>query len=265
MDQQDQQQRKRPGIGVASDFRWGLVWGFVIMLVGVALLLDHMDILPFGQVYRFWPLLLVIGGVMYIFNQSGRAFGFLLIAAGALLELNNFGFLHLSFSDIWPLAIIAVGVLMIWGSLETRGALRRKFKVDWTAPGAAEAFRQRIVDASMDTDTSMTAAAIFGACERRYTGQHFQAGKVTAIFGGLELDFRDADIDDQAVLEISCIFGGVELRVPDTWHVNSRSLPVFGGLEDKTRQPRTVASPDAKRKTLIITGTVVFGGVEIGN
>ena len=111
----------------------------------------------------------------------------------------------------------------------------------------------------------MTAVAIFGACERRFTGQHFQTGKATSIFGGLELDFRDADIDDEAVLEVSCVFGGVELRVPETWYVNSRSLPVFGGFEDKTRQTRVEQAPGAKRKTLIITGTVVFGGVEIKN
>ena len=73
------------------------------------------------------------------------------------------------------------------------------------------------------------------------------------------------DIDDEAVLEVSCIFGGVELRVPETWYVHSRSLPVFGGFEDKTRQPKVDPPAGTKRKTLIVTGVVVFGGVEIGN
>jgi hypothetical protein len=76
---------------------------------------------------------------------------------------------------------------------------------------------------------------------------------------------RDANIDDEAVLEIICVFGGVELRVPETWAVHSRSLPVFGGFEDKTRQTRVDASAGAKRKTLIVTGVVIFGGLEISN
>jgi hypothetical protein len=57
----------------------------------------------------------------------------------------------------------------------------------------------------------------------------------------------------------------VELRVPDCWYVHSRSLPVFGGFEDKTRQSSPTDTSGAKRKTLVVTGVVVFGGVEIRN
>lgn len=265
MDQNDPQPTRRPTVMLAGDFRWGLVWGFIILSIGVALLLDHMGFLPFDQVYRFWPLLLVLAGLMNLFNPSARAFGFLLILAGVLLELNKFGVIHLSFADIWPLAIIAVGVLLIWGSLETRGVIRRKVKMDWTAPGAAETFRQRIMEATTETDTTINAVAIFGGCERRYTGQHFRGGKATSIFGGIEIDFRDAGIDDEAVLEITCLFGGVEIRVPETWYVHSRSLPVFGGFEDKTRQTKLDPPAGTKRKTLVVTGIVLFGGVEIRN
>jgi predicted membrane protein len=265
MDQTDLQGTKRPKDGLVGSSHWGMVWGFAIVLVGVALLLDHMGVLPFGQVYRFWPLILVLFGLMNLSTQSSRGFGIVLIVAGAVLQLKNLGLIHLSFADLWPLAIIAVGLLLIWGSLESRGVTRKKPKIDWTAPGAAEAFRKRIVDASTNTDTSLNAVAIFGNCERRFTGRHFQGGKATSIFGGMELDFRDADIDDEAVLEVSCVFGGVEIRVPETWYVHSRSLPVFGGFEDKTRQARIEQSADTKRKTLIVTGLVVFGGVEIMN
>jgi len=265
MDQMDQQQFKRPKVMLAGDFRWGLLWGFIIVFVGVALLLDHMGIFPFGKIYRFWPLLLLLFGVMNLVSHSGRAFGILMIVAGILLQLDKLGFLHLSFADLWPVAIIAIGVLLIWGSLETRGVLRRKTRIDWTAPGAAEAFRQRLMDATSESDSSINAVAIFGNCERRFTGRHFQGGKATSVFGGLELDFRDADMDDEAILEVSCVFGGVELRVPETWYVHSRSLPVFGGFEDKTRQTKIADPAGAKRKTLIVTGIIIFGGVEIGN
>jgi predicted membrane protein len=265
MDLPDREELKRPKVMLVGDFRWGIVWGLVIVAIGVALLLDHMGIIPFGHIYRYWPLILVLFGLMNVTTQSGRGFGILLIIAGGLLQLNSLGLIHLSFADIWPMAIIAVGLLLIWGSLETRGAVRRKFKVDWTKPGAAEAFRQHIMDAVSETDTSLNAVAIFGSSERHFTGQHFQGGKVTSIFGGVELDFSDAEIDDEAVLEINCVFGTVEIRVPESWHVHSRSLPVFGGFEDKTRKARVEQPEGAKRKTLVVTGMVVFGGVEIRN
>lgn len=265
MDQNDPRPTRRPAVMFAGDHHGGLIWGFIIVLVGVALLMDHLGLLPFNQIYLFWPMLLVLAGLLNLLSQSNRVFGFLMIIVGGLLQLNKLGIIRLSFADIWPLAIIAVGILLIWGSLETRGVIRRKSKIDWTAPGAAEAFRQRILDASKETPTSINAVAIFGGCERRFTGQHFQGGKATSVFGGVEIDFRDADIDDEAVLEVSCVFGGVEIRVPETWFVHSRSLPVFGGFEDKTRPPSVAQPADAKRKTLVVTGLVIFGGVEIRN
>ena len=245
----------RPKVMLLGDVRWGLAWGFIIVLVGVALLLHHLGVIPFDPVARYWPLILVVFGVMNLTNRSGRFFGFLLIVAGIVLQLNKLGITNLSFADLWPIALIAVGLLLMWGSLETRGFLRAKAK-------AIKDFRDQVTGAS-DPLTILNAVAIFGGCERRIAGQTFQGGRATAVFGGIELDFRDADLEDEAILEVNCVFGGVEIRVPDTWHVHSRNLPVFGGYEDKTRHPNNpaVGSP----KTLIITGMVVFGGIEIKN
>jgi hypothetical protein len=190
---------------------------------------------------------------MNLMNRSGRFFGFLLILAGAVLQLNRLGITHFSFADLWPIALIAVGLLLMWGSLETRGFLRTKAK-------ALKGFRDQVTGAT-DPLTMLNAVAVFGGCERRVSGQNFQGGKATAVFGGIELDFTSADIEDEAILEVNCVFGGVEIRVPESWHVHSRSLPVFGGYEDKTRQPYN----PGKTKTLIVTGMVVFGGIEIKN
>jgi predicted membrane protein len=238
-----------------GDVRWGFVWGFVIVLVGTALLLHQLGIIPVDLVARFWPMILVLFGVMHLTTRSGTFFGILLILAGAVLQLNRLGITHLSFADLWPIALIAVGLLLMWGSLETRGFFRAKAK-------AFQDFKDQVTGATVPL-TMLNAVAVFGGCERRVAGENFQGGRATAVFGGIELDFRDADMKDEAILEINCVFGGVEIRVPETWHVHSRNLPVFGGYEDKTRHPNNpaVGSP----KTLIVTGMVIFGGIEIKN
>lgn len=265
MADQDTQDVKRPKVMLAGDVRWGFAWGLVLVLVGAALLLDHLGLAPIEHISRFWPLLLVLLGLMNITSHGARGFGLVLIGAGILLQLNTLGLIHLTFQDFWPLAIIAVGVLLIWGSIETRRYGMRKPKVDWLKPGAAEEFQKQVAASAADPDT-LYAVAIFGGCIRKYSGQHFRTGKVMCIFGGVELDFREANLDAEAVLEITCIFGGVEIRVPDNWHVHSRSMPVLGGFEDKTRE-RIVIDPTgaSNRKTLVITGNVVFGGVEVKN
>jgi predicted membrane protein len=252
--QQSSGEVQRPKVMLLGDFHWGFAWGLIIVLVGLALLLHHMGVIPFDPVARFWPLLLVVFGVMNLLTRSGRFFGFLLVLAGAFLQLNKLGITHLSFADLWPIALIAIGLLLMWGSLETRGFLHAKAK-------ALQDFGRQLGGATGGPPTMLNAVAVFGGCERRVGAQNFQGGRATAVFGGIELDFRDADMDAEAILEINCVFGGVEIRVPESWHVHSRSLPVFGGYEDKTRQPNN----PGKTKTLIVTGMVVFGGVEIKN
>lgn len=259
MHERVERRMNRPRVMLHGDVHWGFAWGLVIAVAGIALLLFQIGVVPINPVARFWPVLLILFGLMNLATQSGRFFGFLLILAGAVLQLNKLGYTHLSFADLWPIALIAVGLLLMWGSLETRGFLRAKRKV--------QEFREQVAGASSSSPSSFNAVAVFGGSERRISVKNFESGKATAVFGGIELDFRDADIDGgngEAILEVNCVFGGVEIRVPESWHVHSRSLPVFGGYEDKTRQPNTPAS-GGPQKTLIVTGMVVFGGVEIRN
>jgi len=79
----------------------------------------------------------------------------------------------------------------------------------------------------------MNAHAVFGGVERRITMQDFRFGRVSAVFGGVVLDFHDAGIDgDKAEIEVNAVFGGVEIRIPDTWRVEARNQTLFGGYED---------------------------------
>lgn len=245
----------RPPVMLAGEPHWGLAWGLIIVLIGVSWMLYNAGIIEFNPVARYWPVLVIVFGVMNLLSQSGRFFGFLLILAGGFLLLNKLGYTHLTFGDIWPVVIIALGLLLMWGSLETRGFIRAKRRV-------FDQLREQVNPANLPPG-ALNAIAVFGGCERRVTGKNFQGGKATAVFGGIELDFRDADMEEEAILEINCVFGGVEVRVPETWNVHSKNIPVFGGYEDTTRQPSI--PPDAKPKTLTITGMVIFGGVEIKN
>jgi predicted membrane protein len=258
---------KRPNLMLHGDVHWGFAWGLAIVLVGVSWLLYNMGVIPFNPLSRYWPLLLILFGVMNLLTQSGRFFGFLLILAGAFLQLNKLGLTHLTFTDLWPVALIAIGLLLMWGSLETRGFIRAKRRVfDNIREQVAGAVGGTSSGAAPGPPGALNAVAIFGGCERRVSSKNFQGGKATAVFGGIELDFRDADIDSEngeAVLEINCILGGVEIRVPENWHVHSRSVPVLGGYEDTSRQ--ALDASGAKPKTLVITGMVVLGGVEIRN
>ena len=238
------------GKGQPEASRVGFVWGALIVVAGVALLLDHMGFLVIGSLSRFWPMILIFFGVGHLFTRSNRAWGAILVVVGAVFQLNNLGLTHLHFSDMWPLAIIAVGLVLMWG------AMRPPIVAKGGSQGASDNYSHDMFNAT----------AIFGGIERRIKSQAFRGGRATCIFGGAELDLRDAVIDgDEATIEVNCIFGGVEIRVPEAWNVHSMSTPVLGGYSDKTHISAAPDQSGAKRKTLIVTGTVIFGGVEILN
>jgi hypothetical protein len=226
----------------------GIIWGGAVCLVGVFLLLDHLGYVSADRLWRFWPMLLIVAGATNLTEGGKRIWGGLLLAAGILFQLDALGLLRFRWADLWPLAIIAAGAMMIWRSVDARRN-RDAFGGQAAAIGG------------------MNATAIFGGVERRVSSRDFKRGSISAIFGGAEIDFHDADIDGpEGMLEVNAIFGGAEIRVPDTWRVEFRGQTLFGGYSDTTRQSVS-GDPNASsvRKTLIITGTTLFGGVEVKN
>jgi predicted membrane protein len=223
----------------------GMIWGAIICAFGIMLLLDHMGLVSADRLWRFWPTLIVVTGAGCLSQPGKRAWGIFLIVGGLLLQLDALDVLRFHWADLWPLAIIAAGMMMIWGSLQSR-------RVRAASPGGDQ--------------NATNVAAIFGGIERRISARDFRGGTVSAVFGGAELDFRDADMEgDEVVLEVNAVFGGAEIRVPENWRVEVRGQTLFGGYSDKTRDAASGDINAQKRKTLILTGTTLFGGVEVKN
>jgi hypothetical protein len=85
--------------------------------------------------------------------------------------------------------------------------------------------------------------------------------KIRAIFGGVQLDLRDALFPDGvAEVEIKAVFGGVHSLVPPTLAVECHGVAILGGFESLNRVP---ANPDPSSPLLRVRGRVVFGGVQI--
>ena len=106
--------------------------------------------------------------------------------------------------------------------------------------------------------------AVFGGGKRKLNTFDFKGGHVDAVFGGFEIDLRDALMDgDSAVLETNAVFGGIEVRIPITWSAVVQGVGVFGAFQDETTQPNQTLIPNPKR--LIVKGGAVFGAVEVKN
>jgi predicted membrane protein len=249
-DDEKQESRRSPmvvGIPLRGRGRGGVATGAIFILIGLAFLLDQLGIISIGSLWRFWPMLVILTGLLNFISQR-RAWGALVMFAGVVLQLNQLGITHFGWAALWPMMLIAFGLFVMWGSFQGS-----------SKPGVS-------TSGTGDPRTTLNEAVVFGGLERRMTSQDFQGGDITAIFGGVELDLTEASMQaNEATLAITAIFGGVEVRVPPAWQVAFRGAPIFGGVEDKTRTARVDDTASSSLKTLVITGAVIFGGLEIKN
>jgi predicted membrane protein len=227
--------------------------GLVLLIVGLVLLLDRLDIVEAREIFNFWPLLVVAAGLSWLakaMSTIGRLIGCLVIAAGVLLQARNLGYLYIRGDIIWPLILIGIGVLLVGRALESHGV----------PPNGAPKFQRGFSFRS----GQMLGSALFSGIERRIDSQDFEGGKISAVFGGIDLDLRGADIKgNEAHLKAEAVFGGIEIRVPESWEVVLRGDGVFGGVNDETRHPDPHATPAPKRLT--IHAAAVFGGIVVNN
>ncbi len=226
----------------------GLVPGLVLVIVGTIFLLDHLGIIHGETLWKFWPLAIVAVGLIKFVKEGDRVIGIGCILVGGLLLLNKLGLIGLSWGTLWPFILIVIGASMIWSRFEMP-----------KLPGSPGTV------ASTGGDT-LNEHALFSGVERRVGVNNFKGGIITAIFGGVEIDFHSADIEgEEAVIFVEAIFGGIELTVPERWNVVFQGQNVFAGFSDETRQPLPDPSGTATRKTLVLRGRAVFGGITVKN
>jgi predicted membrane protein len=223
--------------------RW--IPGAILIVLGTVFLLDHLNVINADVIWKYWPLLLIALGIAKTVNEGKRVGGILLALLGVFFMLEHLGYRLFTWNNFWPVLIIAAGVAMIWGRFDVR------YPKNIEGNGAAN---------------TIQAFAIFGGVERRVHMTNFAGGELTAMFGGIEMDFRSADIDgEEAVLFLDAVFGGIELVLPDRWNAVWEGQSIFGGYSDETRPalPDVPGAPPKKR--LILRGRALFGGVSVKN
>jgi uncharacterized protein DUF1707/cell wall-active antibiotic response 4TMS protein YvqF len=102
--------------------------------------------------------------------------------------------------------------------------------------------------------------AVFGGVSRKGRWHPDPVSQVTCVFGGAELDLRDAVLPAREItMHVTCVFGGAEIIVPPEMRVVDTGSAVFGGREIAGDSDET--GPDSP--VLRLTGNCVFGGIEV--
>lgn len=240
-------------------FSWSFTFGALIVAAGVVLLLDQQGLINADLVFNFfWPAVFILGGSVMLMDCRGRGgrgvTGFVFVTIGVILLLDSLGIAHIRFDTFWPLIVIGVGLLMIWRAIgPPRSGSPGRDWWDYLRSGG-----------STDSGAEFNHVAIFSGFKRRTTSKSFKGGKILAIFGGFQIDLRQADIEgDSAVVEAISLMGGGEIKVPYSWDVVMEGIGFMGGYVDETDQtPPPTGTP---RKQLIVKGAAIMGGIVVKN
>ena len=219
------------------------VWlGGILMVLGFLFLLDSLNILDFGDfISTWWPLILIIFGLNRLASRGSVVLGTVVLLLGIIFQFMELGvFPDNVFKYIWPLALILLGL--------------------WLVSRAIGFSKSASPEESLDR---LNLLALWGGIKKKINSPQFSGGEITALMGGIELNFLEAKLSPgQNELKVTVIMGGVELVVPENWNVVISGTPILGGIEDRTRKTAESSTPAG---TLRINCFTLMGGIEIKN
>jgi len=208
--------------------------GGAIISIGVLALLNSLNVMSIGDIFRdWWPAAIILAGALFFMNDPRNfIWPLILVTAGTLLQLRELDIISVNpWQLFWPLVIIAVGISTLVNRSHSHKGVNKK-------------------------DLDNISVFLAGSTTKNES-KDYKGGKVSTVLGGADIDLREAVIKDEAVLNVFTVLGGTDIRVPEGWEVKSTITPIAGGVEVKTK-PAGKNAP-----VLTIVGDVVLGGIEI--
>ena len=218
-----------------------VILGIILIAIGAVFALNALNITDIDIFFDgWWTLFIIVPCTIGLFTEREKTGNIIGIAIGVFLLLCCQDIL--SFSMFWkllvPAIIVIVGLKMVISGLLGNKAneIMKKLRSEGKNPKAD--------------------CAVFSGCEVNYDGEVFEGAELTAVFGGLDCDLRNAIIEKDCAIQVSAIFGGIDIFVPAGINVKVNSNNIFGGVSNKTTVHQNAP-------TIYVSGTCMFGGVEI--
>lgn len=219
-----------------------VLWGIVLIGIGAIFGLNALEITNIDIFFNgWWTLFIIVPCFIDLFKdeqKTGNIIG-LIIGICLLLACQDI----LDFKLIWKLMIPFI-LVMIGLSLIFKDVINGKVK--------------NTIKKLNKNNSNKEYYATFGGQNLNFSNEEFNGCDLTAVFGGIKCDLKDAIIKEDTVINTSAIFGGVTIYVPKNVNVKIVSTPIFGGVSNEIKEK----AKDAK-VTLYINATCMFGGIEI--
>jgi len=217
-----------------------LLWGFLLVVIGLGFAGNAFGLWNFELFFDgWWTLFIIIPCAISMFQNGVQLWNSIGLGIGALLFVSAQGYFNgqLVGNLIFPIIIIAIGL-----SIMFKGKMNKNVKM---------------ID-SLNKDGLSEYSAVFGGQELNFPDEEFKGACLTAVFGSITLDLRQAIINKDICISTTAVFGGVDIMVPNNVRVEVSGTPIFGGTTNKAMQPI-----GENPSTVYVNSISIFGGTEI--
>ena len=223
-----------------------IIWGIAIIALGIifggnALGLFSLDIFFDG----WWTLFIIVPSVVSLITDKDKimSLGFIAVGVILLLAAQNVFSYDVAWKVILAVFLVAVGLSIIVRSIfHSKNDQEVAKKIEKLKNGK-----------TMDSQF-----AAFSGSDRVYKDETFNGSNLSAIFGGVSLDLRNAKFTSDTVIKAFALFGGIDIIVPENIQVKLKSGFIFGGISDDRK-----SVTEKGKYTIYIDATGGFGGVNI--
>lgn len=217
-----------------------ILWGVVLIAIGGIWLTNNLGLTHINLFFSgWWTLFIIIPSLIGLCKHQNKTWSLVWLFIGMLLFLNaqNIVTFAMIRKITIPVIFILIGLgIMFQNTISTK--INKRIK---------ELNKEGLPDY----------AAVFSG-QKVHVKEVFTGANANAVFGGVDIDLREAQIQQDVILNCSAIFGGIDIKVPNNVNVKVKSTPIFGGVSNKAVE---IAQQDIP--TIYVNAFCLFGGVDI--
>ena len=236
--------------GTKSAKKDGIWFAVLVIVLGMAFLLQRIGVVSFGIWGIVWPAVIIGLGVSWMVKRFS-IFSLAVAGLGLYFLLFNLGeiSLVLTWSIIWPSLLVLLGLSILYEALIPH-------KNKWCGVNFSKDKNKR--SDYGETDGTIHYDCAFSDENRRFAAEEFAGGDVDLSFGKSELDLTNVRrVAPNAILDVDVSFATFDLVVPRTIRVYVKSDKSFGSIQ-MNGSPNSDAT-----QSLVLDGDVSFGAINI--
>ena len=170
-----------------------ILWGVILVVIGIIFALNSLGIASINIFFKgWWTLFIIVPCFIGVFKEGSKTGDIIGLIIGIILllaarDIITFG---LVLKLIIPIILISIGISLIFG----------------------DTFKKRINEKIKEVNDEDFDNIIATFSNQKVVEENkFKNTKLDAIFGGIDLDLRNAKLSSDTVIKATSIFGGIDI------------------------------------------------------